>query len=166
MSTHGKLLDSEPMKDDVYNLFTQYFKNPNMTKIKNVENFSTYMAKTYCLLSRECKYIIAIVRADNYPIGFTEHLSNLRWLNIQTRTLFDKHNLDSHSYVAAKGGEIDCAIQRIKITDKASIYKCDGMPLMCYLLHNEKKNEHTYSDKGSLVSAIETYETIISFDNM
>ena len=63
MSQYGEILDTfyDSGKENMYKAFTKYFNNPNMIKIKDVNGYSMYMTKTYCLLSNECRYIIVFV---------------------------------------------------------------------------------------------------------
>jgi hypothetical protein len=147
----------------MYDAFTKYFSDPVMTKIKDVERYTMYMCKTYCLLSTEYRYIIALVPKDINIIGFKKNLNELRWLSLQTRSLNDNHNLPQHYYVARRGSILDSEIYRIKTEDKASTYKCDRFPITITLLHSKSKND--YQDKGIIITALETYQTIIVIEN-
>ena len=158
----GELIDNDydPNLDSMYNAFTSYFNNPVLTKIKNVNEFSVYMAKTYCLLSKECRYIIVFIPNDGMRIGNRESLDNMRWVSIQTRTLEDKHELEPHGYTAEAKGELMAPINRIKTTEEASTYYCNKFPLTVTLL-NVKNAPNSYQDKGTIIAALETWETII-----
>ena len=41
--------------------FIEYFNDPQMKKVKNENNLSMYVTKTYCLTSTTCRYIIAFM---------------------------------------------------------------------------------------------------------
>jgi hypothetical protein len=153
-----------PSLSSMYDAFTKYFSDPVMTKIKDVEKYTMYMSKTYCLLSTEYRYIIALVPQDINIIGFKKNLNELRWLSLQTRSLNDNHNLPQHYYVARRGSILDSEIYRIKTEDKASTYKCDRFPIIITLLHTKGKND--YQDKGIIITALETYQTIIVIDGV
>jgi hypothetical protein len=152
-----------PSLSSMYDAFTKYFSDPVMTKIKDVEKYTMYMSKTYCLLSTEYRYIIALVPQDINIIGFKKNLNELKWLSLQTRSLNDNHNLPQHYYVARRGSILDSEIYRIKTEDKASTYKCDRFPIIITLLHTKGKND--YQDKGIIITALETYQTIIVIEN-
>lgn len=147
---------------ELYNAFSVYFNNPYMTKIKNVYNYSMYMSKTYCLLNKYCRYIIVFVNKNTDSLGSQKMLNQLEWNSLQTRTLADKHNLPPHNYKPTRNTILNTPIQRIKLTEKSSEYSCEKFPLKITLLHTKEKP--TYSEKGNVVSALETYETIITLD--
>jgi hypothetical protein len=164
MAEYGQMIESyDPNLDVMYMAFAEYFNNPTMTKIKDVEKFSVYMSKTYCLLSRECRYLIAFINKDGRGIGTLEELKTMAWISFQTRTLPDKHELLPHSYTAKRGGSLDVEINRIKTGEKASTYTCSKLPITLTLLH-PKKGSNYYQDKGSVIAALETYQTIININ--
>lgn len=166
MSHYGEYLGTyEPDKQNIYDAFVSFFNNPTMTKIKDIDNmFSMYMTKTYCLLNRDCRYIVILINKDNRSIGSVDLLSSFYWFSLQTRTFSqnEKYNLPSHSYNAVRGGLLDKPIFRTELTDEASIYKCDELKLSITLLHT--KNDHNeYIEKGNVLQALETYQTIVTF---
>lgn len=167
MSQYGEILDGgyEPENEYVYKLFVNYFNNPIMTKVKDQGDFSLYANKVYCLLSKECRYIIAITNKDYYSIGTTEELRTIKWVSFQTRTLKEelKTKVDLHGYEAKAEGPLTDVIRRKKIDESASTYLCDTLPLKITLLHNERKKANSYQDKGTVIAALETWETIVTF---
>jgi len=165
MAQYGEILDAyEPDLDNMYQEFANFFNNPTMTKIKDVNNYSMYMAKTYCLLSNQCRYLIAMVPKDVKGLGTVESLSTIRWVSFQTRTLPDNHNLPPHSYNAKRNGPLACEITRANIGEKASSYKCEKYPFTVTLLHG-KKGASEYQSRGTVIAALETYSTIVSLNN-
>lgn len=162
---NGELLyDFNPQQDYIYNLFVKYFANPKMTKIKNENRFSMYACKIYSLLSKEYKYIIAFTHINNDPVGTIENFIDLKWINLQTRTLNYIMKCNTHSYNPSNDTPLNVGIKRIDITKKSSTYQCESLPLLSIiLLHTEKKDSNSYQNQGTIVAAIETYETIISF---
>jgi hypothetical protein len=165
MEQYGEILDGgyEPEKDYIYNLFTKYFNNPTMRKIRNQGNFSLYAVKIYGLLNKESRYLIVITNIDSNNIGTAEELRTIKWVSLQTRTLSDKMNVEVHGYTAMSEGQLTATIVRTGITKEASTYKCNNLPLIVTLLHTEKKDSNVYQPKGTVIAAIETYETIITF---
>jgi hypothetical protein len=154
----------EPEKDILYTSFVEYFNNPLMTKIKNVDKYSMYMCKNYCLLSNQCRYIVSLVPIESSSLGSTKNLSELKWISIQTRTLSENYNIDSHSYTARRGSKLDCEISRLSDDDKCSTYKCEKFPITITLLH-VKGGINEYQEKGNIITALETYNTIITLNN-
>jgi hypothetical protein len=124
------------------------------------------MIKNYCLLSKECRYIVALILKDNQDIGYKQNLNNLRWVSFQTRTLdADHHDLPPHSYNPVRGGPLDIEIVRIKSDEKASTYSCKKFPFTVTLLHT-KNNLNEYTEKGTVVTALETFQTIVALKNI
>ena len=176
MSKYGEPIDIsyDPNKNKIYPLFTQYFGDLSMTKIKDVKsgatNFSMYLAKIHCLLSTEHRYVIVFVEGDKLPIGNNELLSNLEWINLQTRSLPENHNLPPQHYRPRRMPELMKKIELSQEQKDSSrnessrtnyIYKSSDYPLQITLI--PRKNEMEYQNKGTIVSALETYSTIISF---
>jgi hypothetical protein len=145
-------------------MFINYFNNPSMTKKKNINNeYSMYVCKAYCLLSNECRYIVAIVNNDIYPIDHINKLSDLKWESFQTRTLKEQYTSESHSYTPMAKGPLTAPISRIEQNDEATTYSCLNIPIIVTLLHNEKKTKDSYQPNGTVIAALETWETIITF---
>jgi len=164
MAHYGELLNTfDPIKDQFSTYIDTYLNHPTLTKIKNVDNHSIYMVKTYCLLSNFCRYIIALVQEDNSPKGTKMKLSNLSWVSLQTRTLEDRHDVDSHSYNPKMEGPLVTKITRKTIGPNMSTYSCDSFPIEVHLLHKKKDVQSEYQPNGNLISAIETFQTIITF---
>lgn len=166
MAHYGELLNTfDPIKDQFITSIDTYLNHPILTKIKNVNNHSIYMVKTYCLLSNYCRYIIALVPEDNNNVGIKIKLNSLNWVSIQTRTLEDRHDIDSHSYNPKMDGPLATPIKRTDITNDMSTYSCDFFPIKVHLLHKKKDLQSEYQPNGNLISAIETFQTIITFIN-
>lgn len=168
MEQYGEIIDerfentipSAPALDELYKTFVNYFKNPRLTKFKDNDHYTIYMAKINCLLTNISRYIIVIVDHDNNNIGTTCLLSELHWKSFQTRTLDENHDLPYHTYQPHRGSLLDCEIERIKIEEEGSVYKCDKFPITITLLHT-KNGAQGYANKGLVISALETFQTIV-----
>ena len=166
MQQFGEIIDGgyEPEKDYIYELFTSYFNNPTMKKTRNQGNFSLYACKIYGLLSKESRYIIVITNIDRNSIGTVEELRTIKWVSLQTRTLNEHLNVETHGYVPISEGHLTAQIYKTDANKEATTYSCDDLPLTVTLLHTEKKGATSYQTKGTIIAAIETFETIITFD--
>jgi hypothetical protein len=163
---HGQLLDIEynPNNNIIYKGFTDYFSNPIMTKIKNVHEYSMYLTKIHCLLTNIHRYIIVFVIKDVHSIGIKESLKNLYWKSLHTRGLEDVYNVPLHTYTPRHMKPLSSIINIVTRDKDKSVYKCEDLGLEVILLH--KKNQlHEYNDKGTIISSLETYNTIITFSN-
>lgn len=163
MIAHGTLLeDYNPDMEMIYKIFTEYFENPLMFKMKDIDKSSMYICKITCLLSTENRYIICFVEKDMSPIGNTVSLSNLKWISLQTRTMVETYGIKEHTYIPKRDGDCNCQIKRVKMTDNASTYECFNFAsLIITLLHTKTKK--TYNETGTIIAALETYSTIITF---
>lgn len=149
----------DPEKENVYNLFSIYFNNPIMTKIKDINNTSMYAVKNRALLGIEYQYIIAFVHQDKFPILHKEELQHLKWISLQTRTLKDDYKVETHFYIPKRLPGLDKKINLISQDDKKYVYETD-YPISITLLP-KTKNQYEYTSEGTIVSALETYQTII-----
>jgi len=162
---YGELIDGGYNPYEIYPHFVKYFKNPLMTKVKDQERFSMWVCKIYGLLSKEHRYLIIFTELDTNPISSTQNLENLHWVNLQTRTLTENINCKVHSYIPSNETPLRVTINRVNITDASSTYSCDAFPLSIVLFHTAKKDRNSYQSQGTIVAALETYETSISFQN-
>ena len=167
MAEYGTMIDEfATVNEDIYEMFTNYFNNPIMIKTKNEQEYSIYVCKLYCLLNKDCRYIIVFTKIDTNPIGFELPLKLIEWVSLQTRTLpsDEYNNIKSHGYIPKEMGPLLAKINRVKITDEASTYTCDDYPLIITLLHTRSKTSLTYQNRGTIIAALETWETIVTFN--
>ena len=153
----------DPSKNHIYEAFTDYFNNPVLTKIKNVDKYTVYMARIHAMLGNAYRYLVIFVERDVNMFGTTKKMGELTWISLQTRTLEDQHNLKPHTYQAAQKPPLN---QKINIQDrneKQSTYHSTDFPLVITLLHTRKNNSYQYQPTGTIVSALETFQTIINF---
>ncbi len=173
MSNYGQLIDSgyDPNKERIYTEFANYFRNPLVTKIKDVEGFSVYMAKIYSMLGNAYRYLVVFIqhsdvgkKEEKGDIGSTKYLEECEWVSLQTRTLEDVHDIPTHKYTITKRTPLMQKIRSVKIEDKSTVYDCDDYDnLTVTLLHTKDNCKYQYQSTGTIVSAIETYQTLINF---
>tara|TARA_B100001094_G_C18151225_1_gene783779 strand:- start:227 stop:745 length:519 start_codon:yes stop_codon:yes gene_type:complete len=164
MSQYGELLeDFRPERDEIRKHINKYFNHPVMVKIKDVDEFSVYMSKMYCLLSNECRYLVAFISRDNNEVGMRRSLEHLPWNCFQTRTLPDQHDLPPHSYNPSGYDPLNVTIRRYNVTPENSEYTADKYNINLALLHKNNNVINDYQDTGTIIAALETYQTIITF---
>ena len=159
MANYGEII-YDSSKDGLYNLFTQYFSNPVMTKIKDTDLYSMYIAKINAQLGIEFRYIIVFIWKDDSKVGTEEKLESLKWVSLQTRTLKDEYKLNIHSYIPSRSVALGNKITLVHKDNKQYRYTVENLPIIVTLLPTEKGIE--YNSSGNLISALETYQTIIS----
>ena len=165
MIKYGELLNNEfdPIKVNTYNIFVSYFKDPIMTKIKNVDNCSMYITRIHTMVGNTYRYLIVLVKLDDKQNGFEKLMSECYWLSLQTRTLDDIHNLKPYIYYPKRLPALLVDINIKTRDEEQSIYTCDVYSIMLILLHTKKNFKFQYQDKGTILNALETYQTIIYF---
>jgi hypothetical protein len=68
-----------------------------------------------------------------------------------------------HGYQAELSGELMAKIKRIGTTEEASTYEAEELPLIITMLHTERNTATTYQPKGTIILALETFQTIVTF---
>jgi len=154
----------DPKKTDVYKAFVDYFNNPSLVKIKNVSDFSMYIVKIYAMLGNAYRYLIVLSNRDFEEIGFKKELNAIEWVSLQTRTLQDRHAVHTHSYPTISKPPLNDKIKVEDRTEESSMYKATNLPLTITLLNTRKNNKHQYAPSGTIISALETFQTIINFN--
>lgn len=155
---------SDPVKEYTYRLFTDYYDNMTLTKVRDDDNkFSIYMARLPCLLLNERRYLIAVVALDRYPPSHQKPLGDLRWVSLQVRNLEEDHpDLRPQPYTMKRTPEYQRRLRVLSRTSDVTTYKMDELSVRVSLLH-ARGQEYEYPDEGTLVSALETFRTILHF---
>ena len=164
MAQYGYVFDRtfNPNHQDTYTIFCNYFGSPDMAKVKDdpEKRLSTYMVKISCLLLNECRYIVAMVPLDGYPVGTTLNMSILQWRILQTRSLSGNYKVPSHSYQSNNLHPYSTKINVINRTKESTTYQVKGFPFKVSLLHSNP-TEYEYPNEGTISTALETYKTVI-----
>ena len=163
MAHYGEIIDNSyvPRHDKIYPLFIEYFGNLSMTKIKTVGKYSMYAAKIHCLLGIESRYVVAFIDEDKLPLGNVDSFSNLKWLNLQTRTLADIHNIPPQTYRPRRLPSLMKKIEMVSRTPTEYVYRCDDYPIQITMIP-KKGSDLEYQPKGTIVTALETFQTIVN----
>jgi hypothetical protein len=156
--------NTTPGFKQLHDALCDFFEHPVMTKRGNVSGFSKYATQIYCLLSNQYRYIIVFVKEDVFPIEYVQPLSNLKWDSFQTRTLTENFDLPRHNYIPKrkKGFILDSQIKRTKFENGNSEYSCERLPEFTISLIHTSSDINDYQSDGTLVRAIETYQTLIT----
>lgn len=165
MSSYGQVIDSgyEPYHEEVYKGFADYFQNPDLLKVKDVENLSMYATRIFALLGFEQRYLIAMVPKDTHEVGYRSRLADLSWTSLQTRTLTENYNVLTHNYMPRRTPFSMKRINMVKQTPDSYLYDVDNAGFSIILLPTSKQSME-YSLVGTVATAIETYQTIIKLN--
>lgn len=145
-----------------------YFGDVVVTKCKEIPetrtspHYSVYYGRIGCLLCIDDRYIIIIVEDDSYPIGHQNYLSSLNWTSFQTRTI-QKAPRDLKTQTAKSNitPVVSCKIKLSEKRDDRYVYFTDSIPIKIELLFT--KNDDSYAEFGTVQSALETYNCVITF---
>ena len=152
---------SDPEKEYVYRCFTEYFDDMTVEKVRDDDRYSIYMARMPCLLLSEMRYVVVMVPKDGFPPSYRKKLSELRWVSLQTRTLTTEYpGMIQQNYQVKRDGVYESRIRLESRTKEISVYSMDKLPLQVSLLH-VRNHEFEYPNEGSLLSALETFRTIV-----
>ena len=161
MSNYGLVIDEQVEEDALLDYFDDYFNHPTLYKIKNIEDkYSLYMVKIHCLLNTQYRYIIMIIPFDSNPALTPIKMRGVKWISLQTRELSENHKIPSHRYEPSSLSPLNKKIERVEQSQSSSIYFCSDYPLTIKLL--QKKGINEFQNKGNLILALETYQTIIT----
>jgi hypothetical protein len=159
------LLDSDydPTKDTLYQSFTQYFENPFLTKIKDVNGYSMYAVKIQADLGIEFMYLIVFTPLDWHHVGDAMRMNELRWVSLQTRKLNEEiKDTKEHFYFPKRIPPFNSRITLVKSDAVSYEYTCETLPIKITLLSPSAKRTTVYTSSGTLATAIQTYQTIIT----
>lgn len=154
--------DYNPRNESIYELVVEYFDNPMLTKFKDIDGYSMYIAKIKSMLSIEFRYIIAFIPIDDVSIGTYIYLKNLKWSSFQCRTLSENYQVQTIDHTPKKQLKFNSKIKLNNRTNNQTTYDCEDYYITITLLH---KNNilHEFANSGTLNSALETWRTIITF---
>jgi hypothetical protein len=153
-----------PERDYIYQLISKYYDEPIMTKIKNVDSLSMYVCQLPCLLMNEKRYLIAIVHKDDHEFGYTQSLNTFRWISFQVRSLQEEsyQNIPIHQYKIKRDDRFMIGLTIKNRNQEISVYDSELGVFTVSLLHC-KNQEYEYPNEGNLVSALETYQTVLQW---
>ena len=167
MSEYGQIINPQydPEKNNVYDAFSNYYNNPSLTKIKNVENYSMYICKIHALLGNAFRYLIVFIDQDTEAIGNKKFLKECEWVSLQTRTFEDNHKVSVHKYKVKNIFPFNQKINVKSRSENESTYESEIFSLTITLLHTRKDSMYQYQPVGTIISALETFQTVINFKN-
>ena len=170
-STASNINYSSPhsMTDLIRDKISNLYNNFVMTKVGQYETHGIYKALVNSLTSNSSKFIVAIVPNDNVPIGREKLLSSLKWVSFQTRTTtnilreFGNIELRPQSYYITSDNNISDVVNLVDEKHSNFLYIPDNLPLKIEVL--KLKNDDSFANKGTVMSALELYQTVLSITN-
>jgi len=145
-------------------IINHYFKNLLFTKVvENKEGYAIYGAGIFSGIGGgKMRYVLLFVPVSD-AFQRQAKIHELKWKNLQTRTLEDSYKLKTQRWVLPTNIP-DFLLSVQTRNKKYSIYTNPEIPFEILLLHNpRKKTEYQYRNKMMLSAAIDMFETIISY---
>ena len=164
MTEYGYIIDEDLVeyKRKIYDLFTSYFNNPVLTKIKDDDQHSVYAVRLNVQL-RENRYILVTCKKDVFLPGTRFPLNDIRWNSFQTRSLNKELECGNFTYMSKKTNPYSTRIFLIDRYDKMTTYSCKDYKISLCMLHTEE-TKYQYPEIGTISGALETYQTIIKIE--
>ncbi len=154
--------------NSVRKAISDLYKDFVMTKTQAVNGFGIYKALVDSMANHENKYIVVIVPRDNTPLGSQVYLKSIPWVSFQTRTTgnikleFSNFIPEPQTYQVKRNNILFDNISLATEDDHKYIYIPDHLPLRVELLKLSEKDQ--FSPNAKLISAIETYQCIITLE--
>lgn len=162
-------LGYDPRKQYIKESLANYFQDPVLYKIpsKNPEiGMDMYAIRIESFLLKERRFLIVLVARDpTVPYGHPTRLSGLEWTVLQTRHLSEEDDaldrLPAVQYEVRRTLFDGYVLRAEDSTEDITSYRVEpSLPLRVHLLHR-KKGRFEYADAGTILSAIETYQTLL-----
>ena len=154
---------------DVRNAIAELFDGFIMTKTQQFQSFGIYKASVESQSGNEQKYIVVIIPNDQqYIVGSNFYLKDLNWINFQSRSTddtlneFANYNLKPQQYSIKKENILFDKIKLGGELETKHIYIPDNLPITVELIL--KKSDQTFAQEGTVISAIQLFQTVISLD--
>jgi len=166
---------SNPVDEKSYirKAFSDLYKGIVMIKTNEYNQepygvYGIYKARLNSYTMGDNNIIIAIVPEDDLPLGTRKLIDSLEWVSFQTRVMtsvkkdLNGFNLPMQSYMIKGDNILNDRIKAIKETKTKMIYTTSNLPLKVEIL---KLNEDdSFSEEGSVMSALEVFQTIVTLE--
>jgi len=146
-----------------YEMMDDYFDSPILYKMEEIDDTSIYVIQIKSMLLNEKRYIILFCRKDNFAIGSGRPMKEIGWYCLQCRTL-EKESYETvpkHFFVIKREPRFSLELKLHNRNEKISIYECPKIPFLEISMLHTKNMLYEYPEEGNLLSALETYQTIL-----
>jgi hypothetical protein len=149
------------VRHQIYEGIIQIFGDIKMAKIPCPNaTLSMYGAQVPCMCA-EKRFIFAIALIDNNSYGSIVPLSCINWISLQTRTSMIEYNVPvaTYEYKSTVFGDTPIFMNRENKTD--TYYRPKKYPIEIQLIQTQ--SGRGYAEEGTILAALETYNTIVYF---
>jgi len=165
---HGEIFDDYSPDNSIFYLaISKFYDNPQMALLKKDGGFAMYVCKLKCLLNVN-RYLFAITSdSDTKKIGDIVNIEDIEWQALHIKQVSEVISvpIKEHEYTPKRIPYLDHPIEKTKMTDTESFYKCPYHKLLkVKLIHEDDNPKEQYQNKGNLLEALETFMTVLSFE--
>lgn len=162
-------LGYDPRRQYVYDTMVKYFQDPVMYKVQSKnseENSDMFGVRIESYLLKDRRFLIVMVpKDDSVPYFHPKKLSDLMWTVLQTRNLVEEDEildrLPAIRYEIKRDAFEGYMIRCENATEEVTSYEVQPhLPIKVHLLHR-KKGKFEYSENGTILAAIETFQTLL-----
>ena len=171
LASTGKEIFINSTTNTVRNSIADLYNNFMMTKTHSQGTYGVYKALVESMTSGSIRYIAAIVAHDSFnPLGTVLPLRDLQWISFQTRTTtnprleFAGLPLKEQAYVVKRNNSLWDKIKLASELDEKYVYIPDHLPLSVHILR--LKESDSFAPEGSVISALELFQTIIVLEQV
>ena len=119
-----------------------------------------YLCQLATLLNEQ-RYLIVFTLADLFMLGDKRPLADIKWVSLQTRVLDSYIKADKYPHQAHRFESLNKPIVCVRRAKDCTEYSCEAFPVVVTLLP-KKGNYQGYAERGTIITALETYSTIIT----
>lgn len=150
-----------PLQENLYQIFYNYYDDPIMTRISTSEKETVFAVEIPSLLLSEKRFLILNSHRKYHHEKVS--MSSIFWHSLQVRTVGTTTNfpkVDKHIFSVKREPIYYTKLYIKERSEDISTYSSDLNGIHVSLLHT-KKLKFEYPNEGTLISALETYQTIV-----
>jgi hypothetical protein len=173
-TNQSEFQELDPWKAKAHNSFrvlvNEYFESPTLVKLRETPTTDVWYCNIRTLLKQQTRLILAVSPRTFTPIGTFKPLEQIQWSSIQTRTLPEyMKDVPFHEYTPKLNTRLKIPIsvdmRKNEYTSYSPVDKMNNVNFSVHLLHSSEDGDggvYQYQDTGNVITAIETYKTIIN----
>lgn len=150
-----------PDDEYIYNLIVEYYDNPILYKVQDENGQSIFGIQLPSLLLNSKRFLLATTK---FCPEQKKNLKDVPWKFLQIRTLNNQHKYTSLPVITYKQKRNDKFFFPLQVASRnreITTYSTPYDTIDVSLLH-VKGIEFEYPNEGTFISALETFQTIIS----
>jgi hypothetical protein len=142
-------------------IFSAYLGKLVFTRIETLGEYTIYGARISAMLGGDLQRYILLFVPNAYARSEKAYIHELKWKNLQTRTLRNSYSLPKQSWFPPKSP--DFLLEIVDRTEQHSVFGNKDFPYDVKILHDSKKRTiYQYQSRMSFSAILLTYNAIIT----